>query len=133
MTQRFEHATRGRAHRRLIFHEQDTRVRRSLDRFYNRPRNAFNFTGFSREVELETAALAWRHVDHDLASTLGDDAVHGSQPQTGPASTRFGREEGFEDALVCRGRHAFARVATGDADVVAAYDVRVCRTVVCSE
>src|SRR5690606_471464 len=103
------------------------------DRFYNRPRNAFNFTGFSREVELETAALAWRRVDHDLASTLGDAAVHGCQPQTGPASPRLGRDEGFEHAPVCPGRHAFARVANGDADVVAAYDVRVCRTVVCSE
>ena len=50
-----------------------------------------------REEEAEGGAGAFLGVDAHAAAGLGDDAVHGGQPQAGALALRLGREERLED------------------------------------
>ena len=70
------------------------------------------------EGESEGRADAFLGVDAHTATSLGDDAVDGGQPEAGALALRFGREEWFEDVSGDVRAHAGSGIADRELDVV---------------
>ena len=71
-------------------------------------------------VKRTTVPLAGRGVDRDLAAGVGDDAVHGREPEPGALAGRLGREERLERAVGdLRRSMPVPSSATRDLDAVA--------------
>nr|GEU28229.1 hypothetical protein [Tanacetum cinerariifolium] len=77
----------------------------------------------ARQVQLDGRALAHLAVDLDVAARLLDQAIHHRQAEAGALAFRLGGKERFERLRQHLCRHAAARVADGNHDVLAGRDV----------
>src|SRR5207247_2697008 len=67
--------------------------------------------GYSRQIDLESGAVAQLGVRPDVSAALLDDAVDRREPESRTPPRLLGREKGLEQARLGRDLHAHTRGA----------------------